>query len=108
MQICDSSRAESSERGKAAHASRPWLGENAIENLLQIYQEIKKKFAKVEPEMWKPTVNIGKIEGGNSPNKIPDYAEALIDIRFPEDFDKDKFMQEVAKICGSKVEVEVI
>src|SRR3989344_582548 len=95
-------------KGKAAHASRPWLGENAIENLLQIYQEIKKKFAKVEPEMWKPTVNIGKIEGGNSPNKIPDYAEALIDIRFPEDFDKDKFMQEVAKICGSKVEVEVI
>lgn len=95
-------------RGKAAHASRPWLGENALENLLNIYQEIRKKFAKVEPEMWKPTINLGKISGGDSPNKIPDYAEALLDIRFTEDFDKEKFLQEAKKICGGKAEIEVI
>ncbi len=95
-------------KGKAAHASRPWLGENALEKLLDIYQEIRKKFAKVEPEMWKPTINLGKISGGDAPNRIPDYAEALIDIRFTEDFDKDKFLREVKRICANKAEIEVI
>ena len=31
-------------RGKAAHGARPWLGENAIENLIDDFQKLKKYF----------------------------------------------------------------
>jgi succinyl-diaminopimelate desuccinylase len=85
-------------KGKAAHGSQPWLGDNAIDKLIIAYERIKEKFYEVKPNMWEPTINLGIISGGEAPNKIPDYAEAIVDVRWNEDFDKDKFLDEVKKL----------
>jgi succinyl-diaminopimelate desuccinylase len=71
--------------GKAAHGSRPWLGDNAIDRLLAIYQDLRKRFPVVtQPGVWGPTLNLGKLGGGTAANQVPDAAEALLDTRFTE------------------------
>ena len=68
-------------RGKAAHGATPKKGVNAIELLMNSLQKLKKiKFEK-DKELGENTINIGKISGGTNVNIVPDYAEAIIDIR---------------------------
>lgn len=72
-------------KGIAAHSSRPWLGENAIEILMKALGEIQGYFEKEKAHYgtYFPTVNVGVIGGGKSANQVPDYAEAKLDIRYP-------------------------
>ena len=91
-------------RGKAAHGARPWLGENAIENLIADYNTIKAQFNQTGPDHWHRTLNFSKIQAGKSFNQVPDRAEAIFDIRFTEDDDPvalHRLLQE--KIVGELV-----
>lgn len=85
-------------KGIAAHGSTPWKGDNAVDKLIIAYERLREKFYEVKPNMWEPTISLGQIFGGEAPNKIPDYAEAIVDIRWNEDFDKDKFLKEIKKL----------
>lgn len=72
-------------KGKAAHGSRPWDGDNAIDTLLRLYENVKKDFPKEpcgDPEHWHNTLNLGKIKGGDAINRVPDSAEMGLDVRF--------------------------
>lgn len=71
--------------GTAAHGSRPWLGDNAIDQLTTIITEFKKSFITEPCEEGlhgHATINIGTITGGVAINNVPHEAEAGIDIRF--------------------------
>jgi succinyl-diaminopimelate desuccinylase len=75
-------------KGVSAHGSRTWLGENALEKLINTYQNLRKAFDKEWGEAtiddnWKPTLNLGALNGGNAANKVPNEATMLIDIRYP-------------------------
>jgi succinyl-diaminopimelate desuccinylase len=88
-------------RGKAAHGSRPWLGENAIEKLIGDYQSIKAFFREETPEHWHKTINFGLINAGKSVNQVPDLAEAVFDIRYTEKDDVDALVNQMRqKIKG--------
>ena len=88
-------------RGKAAHGSRPWLGENAIEKLFEDYQVIKSFFRDEDPEHWHRTINFGLIHAGKSVNQVPDVAEAVFDIRYTEKDDVDGLVNQMRqKIKG--------
>ena len=76
-------------RGKTAHGARPWLGENAIENLIADYFKIKRHFELTAPGHWHRTLNFSRIQAGKAVNQVPDYAEALFDIRFTENDDME-------------------
>ena len=76
-------------RGKAAHGSRPWLGENAVDNLIDDYARIKSLFATPRAGSWCKTMNLGIINAGKSFNQVPDRAEAVFDIRFTEKDDPE-------------------
>ena len=72
--------------GKAAHASQPERGENAILKLARalgtIDQQLTPKLASfTHPVLGHSTQNIGLIQGGSRPNIVPDHATAKIDIR---------------------------
>lgn len=67
--------------GKSAHGSRPWEGENAIDKLSAVLQEIKALFP-ADPSLETNTVNVGIIKGGHAINQIPATASASLDLRF--------------------------
>ncbi len=78
--------------GVSAHAARPWLGVNALERLAGDLEKIKAYFDQGELETvdpdniethWFSTCVETMMETPNdSPNKIPERASAVLDIRF--------------------------
>jgi succinyl-diaminopimelate desuccinylase len=70
--------------GRAAHGSTPWLGDNAIVKALEVYERIRSlPFARASSELFdRPSINLGRIVGGDALNKVPDRCVADIDIRF--------------------------
>ena len=91
-------------RGKTAHGARPWLGENAIENLIDDYQVLKTHFDLSAPDHWHRTLNFSRIEAGKASNQVPDHAEALFDIRYTENDDMEAIFQNIqAEIKGELV-----
>ena len=67
--------------GESCHASQPGKGVNAIDKLIQEYQELKSVFANEEVTS---TINLGKINGGDSLNQVPGSAELEVDIRYDQ------------------------
>ena len=74
-------------KGVAGHASRPELGKNAIDQMLDVLAVIRTEFAAEFAEQHDPllgasTLSIGTIRGGTKTNIIPDLCEASVDMRF--------------------------
>jgi acetylornithine deacetylase/succinyl-diaminopimelate desuccinylase family protein len=73
--------------GKAAHASAPQEGVNAIYKMAKAViklEEIAEKYLQQErthPILGRPTLNVGIIRGGIKDNIVPDYCEITIDRR---------------------------
>ncbi|NMC69317.1 MAG: M20/M25/M40 family metallo-hydrolase [Myxococcales bacterium] len=95
--------------GKAAHGSRPWLGENAIDKFLAVYADLRKEFPVVSgPETWGPTLNLGKVTAGAAANQVPDACEALLDVRFVETTTLAATTAQVERIIGGRGEFSPI
>jgi len=99
--------------GKSAHGSMPWLGDNPIEKLMEIYRAFKARRPQEPcdiPDHWHETVNIGKIQGGDSPNRVPDYAEMTLDFRFPGPKKSSDILKEIEETLSfyENVEFEVL
>jgi succinyl-diaminopimelate desuccinylase len=75
--------------GRSAHGAYPWLGDNALLKLQRSLGNILATYPVATEEAWRTTVNVARIETPNrARNRIPDQAEAWLDIRFPpEDID---------------------
>jgi len=91
--------------GKTAHGSRPWLGKNAVDNLIADYMSLKTLFEMPAPGTWFKTMNLSIIHAGKSFNQVPDRAEAVFDIRYTENDDPDRLLQEMQAMVGSRLEV---
>ena len=87
--------------GKAAHGSRPFLGENAIDKIIDIYQKIKKIIPDCKADEWENTLNLGKIQGGDTINKVPHYAEAYFDIRTVSNYETEKIVTAIKSITNN-------
>lgn len=71
--------------GSQAHASRPWMGKNAIEPLTILASKLIKIYGKnSKKENWNTTMNIGQINGGISVNQVCNEASMKLDFRFPD------------------------
>ena len=93
-------------RGKTAHGARPWLGENAIENLINDFQVLKKNFELSAPDHWHRTLNFSRIQAGKASNQVPDYAEALFDIRYTENDDMEAIFKKIQEEVKGQLIVE--
>ncbi len=99
-------------KGKAAHGSRVWDGVNAIDLIIDFYNDLSLIFPAEPcgiPDHWHNTINIGKIQGGTKVNIVPDYCEAHIDIRFVEPWTVESMKKQVeaslTKFPGLEYEV---
>lgn len=62
--------------GRAAHSSRPDLGESAIDKLLDALVRLRGQPLPEDPLLGRTHYTIGLISGGIAPNVVPPYAEA--------------------------------
>ncbi|MBU2511009.1 M20/M25/M40 family metallo-hydrolase [bacterium] len=91
-------------KGRASHSARPWLGDNAVDRLIADYQVIKTFFDLTTPDNWHRTLNLSTINAGKSHNQVPDYAEAIMDVRYTEYDDMDELIVQIRqKIQGELV-----
>lgn len=75
-------------KGKAAHGSRPELGDNAVMKMTHVLQAIESGYREAleQPELvddvlGKSTVSVNICNGGSRSNIVPDSCVATIDIR---------------------------
>ena len=94
-------------RGKTAHGARPWLGDNAIEKLISDYMTLKTFFRQSTPEHWHRTLNFSVIQAGKSHNQVPDYAEAIFDIRYTENDNMDELIEKIQREIQGDLVVEL-
>lgn len=73
--------------GSSAHSSRPWLGTNAIEKLLNQYARIKKALPQAtRAQKWAASVNPTSFRSESPLNVTPSKAEMVLDIRTNEEW----------------------
>lgn len=73
-------------QGRAGHGSRPAEGVNAIEGMMAVLAGLKNFMRTLSsqhehPLLGRPTLNVGRIQGGHGTNIIPDRCAAEVDIR---------------------------
>jgi succinyl-diaminopimelate desuccinylase len=93
-------------RGRSAHGARPWLGENAIEKLIADYHVLRSFFEESAPDHWHRSLNFSRIQAGQSINQVPDCAEAVFDIRYTENDDVDRLVEQIRADIGGKLQIE--
>ena len=62
--------------GRAAHGSTPWLGDNAVLKAIDVFRRIETlPFSRESSELFdRPSINLGRIKGGDALNKVPTSA----------------------------------
>ncbi|MCW2960551.1 MAG: family metallopeptidase [Thermoleophilia bacterium] len=70
--------------GRGAHGATPWLGVNAIERAMDIIDRLKLlPFAQESSRFYeRPSINLGRISGGDRINQVPEKCTMDVDIRF--------------------------
>lgn len=92
--------------GKASHAARPWLGENAFDLLADDYITVKSLFCGETPDHWHKTVSLTQCEAGNgSVNIVASRARATLDIRYTEHDNPAEIVDAIKKAVKGKVTV---
>src|SRR5215218_4593221 len=70
--------------GRAAHGATPWLGHNAILRAYEVFRQLEAlPFASESSALFdRPSINLGRILGGDALNKVPDACVIDIDVRY--------------------------
>jgi succinyl-diaminopimelate desuccinylase len=86
--------------GRAAHSSTPWLGDNAVLKAIDVFRAIESlPFSRESSELFdRPSINLGRIEGGDALNKVPDECTMAVDIRYLPGQDPGEILDQVSAI----------
>ena len=70
--------------GTAAHGSTPWVGDNAVLKAIDTFRQIESlPFARESSDLFdRPSINLGRIVGGDAMNKVPDLCVIDLDVRY--------------------------
>jgi succinyl-diaminopimelate desuccinylase len=91
--------------GRSAHGSTPWLGDNAVLKAMDVFRAIESlPFARESSELFdRPSINLGRVAGGDVPNKVPERCTIDVDIRYLPGQDADAILAEVQKLPDIEV-----
>lgn len=96
-------------RGRAVHSSHPEKGENAIDRMLPILQDLQGWAVELadcrHPRLGQASLAITRLQGGASLNIIPDYCEAGVDIRLLPEMTAEAAAGRVRELIGGRGEV---
>ena len=86
--------------GRAAHASRPYLGDNAIDRMQAIYAALESEFPNPERETdWINSLSMTTIAAGTASNQIPDRCRAGFDLRLTEAFTVEEIRETIGAVA---------
>jgi succinyl-diaminopimelate desuccinylase len=91
--------------GRAAHSSTPWLGDNAVLKAVDVFRTIETlPFMRESSQMFdRPSINLGRIAGGDALNKVPDRCAMSVDVRYLPGQDPDEILAQVRAIANIDV-----
>ena len=86
--------------GTSAHGSTPWLGDNAVLKAIDVFRRIESMpFTLESSELFdRPSVNLGRIVGGDAPNKVPEECAMDVDIRYLPEQDPGELLAQIRAI----------
>jgi acetylornithine deacetylase len=90
--------------GRAAHAAYPEFGESAIEKLLDILNDLRRKEWPTDERLGATTYNIGTITGGRKANVVPDRAAS--ELMFRTVTDPDEVFELITSLVAGRGEVQ--
>ncbi len=95
--------------GIAAHGATPWLGDNAVLRAHDVFRSIESlPFARQSSELFdRPSINLGRIVGGDALNKVPDRCAIDVDIRYLPAQDPQGILEQVRTI-GDDLSVQTL
>ena len=95
--------------GVAAHGSTPWLGRSAILDGVKMYRAIAElPFATASTELFtRPSINLGRIQGGDAINKVADHCRLDIDVRYLPGQDPNEVLAQIRSVGDWRIEVLV-
>jgi succinyl-diaminopimelate desuccinylase len=91
--------------GRSAHGSTPWLGDNAVLKAIDVFRRIESlPFSRESSELFdRPSVNLGRIQGGDALNKVPDLCIMVVDIRYLPNQDPGDILEQIRTIPDIEV-----
>jgi succinyl-diaminopimelate desuccinylase len=91
--------------GTAAHGARPWLGDNAVLKAVERFRAIESlPFAQESSELFdRPSINLGRILGGDAHNKVPESCVIDVEIRYIPGQKPAEILDEVAALPDVRV-----
>jgi len=91
--------------GRAAHGATPWLGDNAIVKAVEVFRGIESlPFARQSSELFdRPSINLGRIMGGDALNRVPDLCVMDVDVRFLPEQNPEEILEQVKGLPGTRV-----
>jgi succinyl-diaminopimelate desuccinylase len=91
--------------GKAAHGSTPWIGDNAVLKAIDVFRQIEiLPFARESSDLFdRPSINLGRIVGGDALNKVPDLCAIDVDVRYLPGQDADDIRAAVDELPDARV-----
>ncbi len=85
----------------SVHASAPWMSENAVEKLLQVWLAVKDYASRRADDGRRydsVTACLTRIRGGSADNVTPEKCELTVDIRVPLSLGNKKLLQDLEEI----------
>jgi succinyl-diaminopimelate desuccinylase len=95
-------------RVKAAQGSRPWLRENAIEQLIDDYVKLRTYFIRSVRQHWHRSINIRSIHAEKSHHQVPEYAEAELDVLYTETDNIEELINRMKQELNSMLMIEAV
>ena len=91
--------------GRAAHSSTPWLGDNAVLKAVDVFRAIESlPFSRESSDLFdRPSINLGRILGGDALNKVPDTCVIDVDVRYLPEQDAGEILAQVRALDGVEV-----
>jgi succinyl-diaminopimelate desuccinylase len=91
--------------GRAAHSSTPWLGDNAVLKAIDVFRSIESlAFARESSAMFdRPSINLGRIVGGQALNMVPDHCTMAVDVRYLPGQDPATIVDAISEIPDIEV-----
>jgi succinyl-diaminopimelate desuccinylase len=86
--------------GRSAHSSTPWLGDNAVLKAIDVFRAIESlPFSRESSDLFdRPSINLGRIQGGDALNKVPDHCQMAVDIRYLPGQNPDEILSQIREL----------